>query len=206
MNLQTWVNPHLMLACAAALLLAMAIGLLGWLHRAAPEHHPLHDAVSLYGAGVSAAGFRLYVHLGTAGIALFTWLVHLQRNAAVPPVVVFSLVVLLAARVAIAAVPTDAKGEKSSARGRAHLALAVIVFAAGYTALDNATPSFAALPFFAALSVLRWVCAGSLVAVVATMLLPGKRYFGLAERGFLVSMLLWFLVASLSLFGAPSAT
>lgn len=194
-----------MLAQAAAVLLAAAIGLLFWLHWAEPTLSPLHDAVSLYGAAASAAVFRAYAHLGTAGIALFSLQWYLQRPQQLTPVVAASLIVLLVARLAVAAVPTDAKGQPSSGRGRVHLALAITVFTATYTTIENATPAFASRPFSTPLLALRWLCMGCLAAVVVTMLLPRKRLFGLAERGFLLSALSWFLVSSLSLAAARSA-
>ena len=148
---------------------------------------------------------RAYAHLGTAGIALFSLQWYLQRPQQLTPVVAASLIVLLVARLAVAAVPTDAKGQPSSGRGRVHLALAITVFTATYTTIENATPAFASRPFSTPLLALRWLCMGCLAAVVVTMLLPRKRLFGLAERGFLLSALSWFLVSSLSLAAARSA-
>ncbi|MEO8249245.1 MAG: DUF998 domain-containing protein [Burkholderiales bacterium] len=194
-----------MLAITAAALFVATIVLFCWLHAVNRSVHVVRDAVSLFGTGSTAGLFRIYGHLGTAAIALFAIAAYLRRPGPLPSIVAIGLVVLVVARVAVIAVPTDAKGQGTSLRGMFHLFLAVIVFAATYTVIANAAPLFAAMPLKAALDAMQLLCMLSLAGVVVTMLPPLKRLFGLFERAFLLSMLIWFELASMSFALRPVA-
>lgn len=195
------MTPTAILALCApsAALYVIAIALFVRLHRRVPEVDWLCDAVSNYGVSPAAGLFRAYSHVSTLAATLLAVQFALSSAPGIPRAAVVAMVLTPLLRVGVTLVPTDLPGVATSARGRLHLVFAIATFAASYTAIANATPVLAAAApgwLAAILSGLYIVATLALVGVVATMLPALKRVFGLFERVFLLSTMLWFLAAN----------
>ncbi|MFD1881141.1 hypothetical protein [Paracoccus pacificus] len=114
-----------------------------------------------------------------------------------------SLAAMAVLRIGIVAFRTGDGSETRAAESRLHLVFAVLTFALAYRAVSAGTP--AARAIFGAnagslLAALDWVATAALFGVVACLLIaPLRRWFGLAERAFLFSTLLWFALVALCL-------
>jgi hypothetical protein len=120
-----------------------------------------------------------------------------------PKAAAYCLGALAVLRLGVLAFKTDEGSFGRTREGIAHLVLAVATFTLAYEAVSFGGPTVLAItagPLHAVLAALGWIVPVSLAFVVATML-PGLRaFFGLAERAFLVSTLLWFLLTAARLF------
>lgn len=211
------VRPHILrmarlmaftLPALSAMLYMVAIAMFASLHRRAPETSWVRDAVSDYGVGPAARYFRIYGHVGTLAAALLATQFALSKSPEIPRVAVVSMFLLFAFRIGVFVVPTDKPDAPASTAGRVHLLFAIASFAATYTAIANASPALAtAAPAWlsAIMSGGRFTAMVSLAGVVATMLPPLKKVFGLMERVFLLSSMLWFLAANVLFLLAASA-
>ena len=134
---------------------------------------------------------HLYGHVNTANVDMYAGAHAIITDAPDNP------------RIGVLLFPTDLEGAPKTASGRLHMGFAVASFALYYTVADNATPLLApaAPPALAGVLIaLRWLCAWALAALVACLLLPPlRRWFGLAERVFLIAVPAWFAAASLAI-------
>ena len=177
----------------------VAIAQLIHLHSADRAVHWVRDPVSNYGVGPAARLFRRYAHIGTVAAGLMAIAFFSSSSPAFPPAVFVSLGILVLARLGVVAVPTDAKGAAPSARGRLHLVLAIALIAATYNVVASATPLLGGTAMSPGLQICHDLVLGGLIAVVVTMIPPLKRWFGLAERIFLLSTMAWFVLAGVAL-------
>lgn len=192
-------NAVVMLAVAAYL---TATALFIGLHVSNRDYNVVTHAVSDYGVGSSATLFRLYVWSGNVGALALAYLFRLPAQPRFAPATALCLALMVVARIGVAFVPTDLEGSRRTAGGVLHYLFAVLTFALAYVVIDNATPALTArggpdgLHFL--LSAARYTAAGSLGGVVLAMFGPLRRVFGLTERLFISSTLVWFLAASLT--------
>lgn len=194
-----------MLPVASALLYLVALAMFLRLHVRDRSVDWVRDPVSYYGIGKVPRYFRVYGHIGTAGAALLTIQFFTATAPAFPVTVLLSMALLILFRVGVFAVPADSRNQPASLSGRIHLLFAIAAFAATYTAIANATPYFADARAFAFLVACRYTAMLGLACVVVTMFSPLKRFFGLAERAFLFSTMVWFLLASASFAAADKS-
>ena len=196
------------LSALAAVIQAAVLSMLIALHVLQPRYSPLSNAVSDYGIGPTAGIFRLYLWLGIGAIVLLAGLTHAVTHPAFPAAVPLCLALLVPARLGIMAFPTDPAGRQLSRTGMLHYLFAIAGFALVYMTIDKATPVLVAAPEPAlppALWVgLKWISAATLAAVVLTMVRPLRVVFGLAERAFITTYSLWFLLIALWLSAGPS--
>ncbi len=190
-------------AVAAALLYASNPLMLAAVQQRNPQHDAVRDPVSDYGTGHAASVFKAYGALGTAAAALLALLLW---QAGLPPWLVWLQVGVVAARIGVVLFRTDLEGAPRSTAGRLHMLFAVASFTLYYVVIDNATPRIApdALPALAgALTALRTTVAWGLITLVCCLVLPPlRRWFGLAERVFLIAVPVWGLLACLALAAA----
>ena len=111
------------------------------------------------------------------------------------------LLAVAALRLGVLAFPTDLEGERLTKTGRLHYLFAIASFALAYMAIDVLNPI--ALPIAAdwtslVLGGLYWIVAVSLAGVVICLIPALRRVFGLVERLFLVSVMLWSAVFALA--------
>jgi len=189
----------LALPALSGTLYVIALVMFANLHQRASDTNWLRDPVSNYGVSRARAYFRIYGHVGTAAAVLLAIQFALTTTAKIQRVAVVCMGLLLLLRVGVIHVPTDRPGMAKSTMGRVHLLFAIATFAVTYIAVASATPALDAVaPAWLAvvLSYTRIAAMLSLVGVVVTMLAPLRRVFGLTERAFLLTTMLWFLAAN----------
>jgi hypothetical protein len=156
-------------------------------------------AVSGYGVGPSRPLFTIYGLIGIiAAIALGAAVLMDGRFPARGGVYLLAVAAL---RLGVLAFPTDLEGQRLTGTGKLHYLFAIASFALAYMAIDVLNP--VALPVVAnwvspILAGLYWIVAASLAGVVICLIPALRRIFGLVERIFLVSVLLWSAVFALA--------
>lgn len=180
----------------------VTIALFIGLHFSNSGYNIIEHAVSDYGVGRSARLFGLYAWMGNFGALALAYLFYASAQPGFPALIPLCMVLMVAARVGVTIFKTDLEGSKRTVQGALHYLFAILTFALAYTVIDNATPLLA---MRSASDIQHWLLTGtryaamlSLVGVVITMFKPLRAFFGRTERVFLVSTLIWFLVASYS--------
>ncbi|KUL26680.1 DUF998 domain-containing protein [Actinoplanes awajinensis] len=194
-----------LLAVTAVVLLLAYLAIFVALHLRGTGYHLIRNAVSDYGVGRTAGQFRAAVLANSLGILALTGALAVELGR--DPLSTGDYVILLlipATRLALAFFPTDVEGTPVTATGRIHLLLAVASFTFVYLSVANLTPPLTGHPAWSSLGAvlvtLKWIAAAGLAAVVVTMVVPSlRRLFGLAERVYLLSTNLWFLLVALFL-------
>ena len=191
---------------AATVLELAVLAMLASLHFLNRDYSVVAQAVSDYGVGRAAGAFGLYVWIGSAAFLVFAWLFWASADPAFPTLVPIYLLALVVARIGIVVFPADLEGQPITRTGLAHYVFAVAGFALVYLTIDRATDvlSQSSGPLFdgAAWSTVRWIVAGCLAALVVTMVRPLRGLFGLAERAYIVSYSLWFLLVAVRFMAA----
>jgi hypothetical protein len=115
------------------------------------------------------------------------------------------LVIAGIARLLIPVFPTDQHGNRfQTGRGTIHMVLAIVIFAAIIVAASKLGGAVEHRPAWHAvkgwLNVLPWVMTGAAVGTLVAIRGPTlKHIFGLFERLFYVSSIVWFLIVSIEL-------
>ena len=177
------------------------------LHVLNRDYSLVRHAVSDYGVGRAARAFRLYLWLGIVALLLFAWLLHASRAPVFPPVVPIYLVLLAIARIGIMVFPADLEENRLTLTGATHYLFAIAGFTLIYLVVDRSTGLLADAPGQLAGEIpwvlLKSIVAASLATVVVTMMPPFRRFFGLAERAYILSYSVWLLlIAACALVGA----
>lgn len=194
----------LTLAVLGTVGLTAYLGLFATLHLLPTGYNPVRHAVSDYAVGNYKSLFRSALLLSS--FAVLALAVGLTLEPGAPPLATSSLVYLYlvpAMRVGMSLFPTDLEGEKLTRTGRLHYLFAIAAFAFTYTAISGMTPTLAQLPPWQSvhglLNALRWICLGSLILLIVTLLPRWRIIFGLFERAFLVATNLWLLTVGICL-------
>ena len=155
-----------------------------FLHLAPTGYSPLRNAVSEYGVGRFAWGYRAQVLFAAAAAAFLAAALPARPR---PEIVL--LAVFAAARVAIAFFPTDLlESRRFTETGRIHVALAFVAFAS-ICAAAAAKQWEPALGFVA--------IAGAVGTSLAIRRVPELRpVLGLFERLFYAAIIAWFFVVT----------
>jgi len=184
-------------------LVSLAVGIVALvvLHVVPTGYSPLRDAVSDYGVGRYAWGYRTQVvaigvaaaieaggfaHNGAAGTAGIVWLVGYAIS-----------------RVAIAWAPTDLPGTTRTPTGRVHALLAIAAFTAiavATSTIPNDLRGVAAWDSWAdPLNTLGTLVVVAAIATAAAIVVgPLRQVFGLVERLLYVASLAWLLTAAIA--------
>ncbi len=182
----------------------LALALLIALHIVERQRSPVGVAVSDYGAGKAAWLFKIYGAAGIIGAAALCRAMLDYPGAEFPKWAAYCLGALAVLRLGVLAFKADEGSFGRTRAGFIHLVFAIVTFTLAYEVVSIGGPTALAItagPLNAALSALGWIVPVSLALVVMTMALPRLRaFFGLAERAFLVSTLLWFLLTAARLF------
>ncbi|BCJ45826.1 membrane protein [Actinoplanes ianthinogenes] len=191
-----------LLAVLAVVLLLVYLAIFVLMHLRPTGYSVVRNAVSDYGVGPTAGLFRVAVVANSLGILALTG--ALAGAFGSGPFSTADYVILLlipVTRLAMGFFPTDVPGERVTTTGRIHLLLAIASFTFVYLSVANLTPYLSDITAEVTgyvLITLRWLAAAGLLAVVVTMVAPAlRRVFGLAERVFLLSSNVWFLVVAL---------
>lgn len=188
----------------AAACYVLALALLIALHVVERQRNPVRAAVSDYGIGSAARLFKVYGAAGIIGAAALCRAMLDYPGAEFPRAAAYCLGALAVLRLGIFAFKTDEGAFGRTREGIIHLVFAVVTFTLAYEVVSISGPTALAISggaLHSAFALLSWIVPVSLALVVVTMVLSGLRaFFGLAERAFLVSTLLWFLLLSARLF------
>ena len=168
------------------------------LHFSSSGYNALEHAVSDYGVGKSARLFQFYVWAGNVGALALAYLFYISAEPRFPSFIPLCMLAMVVARIGVSVFKTDLEDGKRTRQGALHYLFAILTFALAYVVIDNSTPllTASALPQGWLLMGLRYVAMISLFGVVVTVFRPLRRFFGRVERVFILSTLVWFLVAS----------
>jgi hypothetical protein len=190
------------IAGAVTIAVGLAVGLtaLVVLHILPTGLSPLRNAVSQYGISPYRNGYRVQtLAYALAGLGAALGLAKLPGPVAF---VVVLCVVFAAARAAIRWFPMDAPGAERTTTGSWHGALAIVAFGAVAIAaeiLARLLRQDAIHPALASASdVLSVLMLATFVAMAVSRHL-GAQFYGLAERGFYVSMTAWLALVAILL-------
>jgi hypothetical protein len=191
-------------AVLALLAVSVQAGLLVTLHVLPTKYDPVHDAISDYGVGQYRGYFwAQLVAGGCACVALAASLASLRPY--VPTFVIVMLIANAAARFLMPAFPTDQSGSRfQTFTGTVHMVLAFVAFgavAAAATTLGGMTSHYAEWHSVKDLIViLGWVVLVGAIACALAIVGPRlNRIFGLIERFFTASVIVWLAVMSIEL-------
>ena len=187
--------PSAWLGLAAQVFELVCLGALVRVHLLPTGQHPIRDAVSNYGVGKHRGWYRTAaVSLGVAGLLLAPGVALEMRPT--PAAVIVLLAAFGIARLLIGWFPTDLEGERPTNAGRIHMLLAFAAFTAVPVAagLLNRRVRVDA-PGGTVSTIVHALGTGTIAAAVimfASMSLPGlRRWFGLFERLYYLSMIAW---------------
>lgn len=158
--------------------------------------------VSDYGLGRTARLFRVYLIAGCIAPPLLAWQVHASGNPDFPASIPIYLGLVALGRLGIAVWQNDPHDAPHTREGNLHRAATLLAFTSAFMVVVEATPQLVALHEGVrsiADEVLKQVISLSFLAVVLTTSPALRPWFGLAERAFLYSTALWFLLATLTL-------
>jgi hypothetical protein len=188
----------------ALLAVSVQVAILVVLHVLPTGYDPIRDAISDYGVGRTRRWFWGQLVAGAvacAGVALALAGLHPY----VPTFVVAMLLVDAAARLIMPAFPTDQGGNRfETVTGTVHMVLAVVAFAAVAAAATGLSGLLTHYPEWngvkGLVTTLGWLVLAGAVACALALVGPRlKRIFGLIERLFTLSVIVWLSVISIEL-------
>jgi Protein of unknown function (DUF998) len=188
----------------ALLAVSAQLGLLVALHGLPTKYDPIRDAISDYGVGVYRGWFWAQLVAGAAACtSVAIALAGLHPYA--PTVVVVLLFANAAARLLMPAFPTDQSGNRfETVKGTIHMVLAVVAFAAvaaAATGLGGLFSHYRAWHSAKSLLVtVGWVVLAGAIACALGLVGPRlKPIFGLIERFFTLSVIVWIYLMSIEI-------
>lgn len=166
------------------------------------DYRLLAPAISEYGLGRTALLFKVYILSGSFAAPLLAWQFWSAENPGYPLAISAYLMLVALGRLGVGLYPVDLTGTPRTRAGTVHHAATLLAFGCAFMAVTEATPLLIAGSTgldATLLSALKHMISLGFLAVGLTVSVPIRRYFGLAERLFLYSTALWFLVATQSL-------
>jgi hypothetical protein len=175
------------------------------LHVVPTGYDPIRDAVSDYAVGRYRAAFWLFVVAGA--VSGFALAIALARSDPSKPKLTIAMLLLSgAARLLIPMFPTDQGGSRfQTLKGTIHMLLAIAIFASIAVSASNLGGTIGHEPAWHTVKGLvdgwlPWVITGTAIATgLAIFSRRLKHVFGLMERSYYVSSIVWFLVVSIEL-------
>jgi hypothetical protein len=192
-------------ATVSAALWIARLGMFIALHLVRSDYSPVRHAVSDYAVGRTrtlSSVMAWTTAAAWAALAAAVWLVRPEwssRGGITAVLAVLAVIFLV-----LPFVPTTLEGEKATVIGRLHMLAAIAWFAISYSCMGD----FVRLAdagvggvLAVSLSVLSGVALVGLIALVASLVLPGlrSRTFGISERVFIVAVNLFYLLAAIVL-------
>jgi hypothetical protein len=174
------------------------------LHLLPTGYNPVRDAISDYGVGRYRGYF--WAQLVSGALACTGLAVALaELHPFVPTFVVTALLVNAVARFLMPAFPTDQSGGRfKTFKGTVHMVLAFVAFGAVAAAATGMGGLFSHYPQWhgikSVIVTLGWIVLVGAVATALALVGPRlKRIFGLIERLFTLSVIVWLYVISIEL-------
>jgi len=188
----------------ALIAVSAQLGILIALHLLPTKYDPVHDAISDYGVGEYRGYF--WAQLVAGALACASVAVALTGlHPYVPTVVVVLLLANAAARLLMPAFPTDQSGNRfETVKGTVHMVLAIVAFgavAAAATGLGGLFSHYSVWHSAKGLLVtVGWVVLAGAIACALGLVGPRlKSVFGLIERFFTLSVIVWIYIVSIEL-------
>ncbi len=175
-------------------------GLTVALHLRPSPYHPLSNTVSDYSRSMSGWMNRAAILTNGVGTALLLAVLHHLAHGSTARPALVELGVVAATRIAMAFVLADEPGQRRTAWGTSHAAIAILSFLAAVSAVGGFTRLglfrlSSAAPMQHLLAALALPLLGVLLV---TVLVPyARRFVGLAERLFLLDVNGWLLVTAI---------
>jgi hypothetical protein len=180
------------------------LALLVALHVLPTKYDPVRDAISDYGVGDYRGWF--WAQLVAGALACSSVAIALSGlRPYVPTLVVELLLANAAARLLMPAFPTDQSGSRfETVKGTIHMVLAVVAFAAVAAAATGLGGLFSHYTAWrgakSVLVTLGWVVLAGAVGCALGLVGPRlKKIFGLIERLFTLSAIVWIYLMSIEL-------
>lgn len=189
------------LACWVARLVLLVV-----LHARPTGYHPVRHAVSDYAVGPTGPLAARLSWVTAVGWLAFACAATLWFPAGGDRLfVVVCSITLGVLGFVMPLVPTVLEGQRLTRRGLLHYVLAIASFALAYAAMGNVVRVLApAAPAVGGvLGAVSWVALVSLVGVCVTLVGPGRRVFGLVERAYLASVLVFYGLAAAAMAIVP---
>lgn len=196
----------LILSLISLLTFLIDLGIFIALHVLPTGYSPISHAVSDYAVGKYSSLFRVRLWVNALGILTLAAALVLATHAGRIQLATTDLLLLALiapVRVAMSFFPTDIEGKKLTRTGLLHYLCAILSFAFAFIALRDMTPALQQVfPWVAgALGLLSVLLLPALIAVVVTLVPALRRIFGLFERIYLLTILVWLLLVSVALVG-----
>ena len=190
------------LAIGSLIATAGCFGVLVWLHVLPTGYRPLRNAVSDYGVGRFAHLYRAQTAASALAALLLAGALAIDVDPS-PAIVIVLLSVFAAARLAIPSYPTDLDRAQPTRTGRIHVVFAGLAFGSMAWAAA-ALPDLVSWPdVHGTLVALGWAVVVFAVACGLCMTRALHRatepFFGLVERLYYLSMLVWLAFVALQL-------
>jgi hypothetical protein len=191
-------------AVVALIAVTAQLSILVVLHVLPTKYDAVRDAISDYGVG----DFRHYfwAQLGAGALACISVAVALTGfHPYVPTVVVVLLLANAAARLLMPFFPTDQSGNRfETVKGTTHMLLAIVAFGAVAAAATSLSGLFSHYSVWHSakglLVAIGWVVLAGAVACALGQVGPRlKPIFGLIERTFTLSVIVWIYIMSIEL-------
>jgi hypothetical protein len=188
----------------ALLAVSIQLVLLVVLHRVPSGYKPVRDAISDYGVGRYRNLFAAQLIAGALACTCLA-VAFTQLHPYAPTFVVAVLLVNAGARFLMPAFPTDQSGSRfRTVKGTVHMVLAIVAFAAVAAAATSLSGLFSHYhDWHSAKSILDplgWVVLVGAVATALALVGPRlKQIFGLIERLFTLSVIVWLFAVSIEL-------
>jgi hypothetical protein len=198
LNMVSAFSVIAMIAVSAQLAILVA------LHVLPTKYDPVRDAISDYGVGDYHRYF--WAQLAAGALAFISVAVALTGlHPYVPTLVVVLLFTNATARFLMPAFPTDQSGNRfETVKGTIHMLLAVVAFGAVAAAATDLGGLFSHYPAWHSAKTLLvtvgWVVLAGAVACAIGLVGPRlKNIFGLIERFFTLSVIVWIYLISIEL-------
>lgn len=194
----------IVLALISSLAFLIDLGIFIALHFLPTGYSPISHAVSDYAVGKYRSLFRIRLWVNALGVLALAGALTIAASSGMIHLATLDLLFLALiapARVAMSFFPTDIEGQKLTRTGLLHYVFAVVSFAFAFTVVHDMTPALQrALPLVASpLGFFNLLVLPGLIAVVVTLVPALRRIFGLFERIYLLTILLWLLLVSVAL-------
>lgn len=203
------MNDGLLVALGVLAIMSLAVGItaLVVLHLAPTGYSPVRDAVSDYGVGRYAWGYRTQVI--AIGVAAAFEAGGFARDGTAATAGIVWLVVYAASRIAIALAPTDLPDAPRTRTGRVHALLAIVAFTSIAVATSSIPNDLRGVSGWGGwadpLNTLGTIVVVTAVATALAILIPPlRRVFGLVERLLYLASLAWLLTAAVAFIAVGS--
>lgn len=166
------------------------------LHIKNKEYSIAKNAVSDYAIGSSGKLFNIYLWVGTLGYLLFLFMILNYPGLVLKNILILLLVLIIIFRILLVFFRTDIEGQKLTANGIIHYLLAIGNFSLNYIFIVKFDMRITTVNIYqnyqSLIQMYELALTVILVGVVVTMFRPLRIFFGVVERLYILSIIIWF--------------